>query len=51
MHVQELALTGAFFPDWCCILFVLVIRKPPFVLWFAILKHKELIVNFFLGMC
>ena len=49
MHVQEPALTGAVFPDWCCMLFVLVIRKPLFVLWPAILKHKELIVNFSLG--
>ena len=32
-------------------LFVLAICKPPFVLWFTILKYKELIVNFFFGMC
>ena len=28
-------------------LFVLVICKPPYVLWFTIVKHRELIVNFF----
>ena len=29
-------------------LFVLVICKPPYVLWFTILKYRELIVNFFI---
>ena len=28
-------------------LFVLVICKPPYVLWFTILKHEDSIVNFF----
>ena len=32
-------------------LFVLVISKPPFVLWFTILKYKAPIVNFFFVMC
>ena len=32
-------------------LFVLVICKPPFVLWFTILKYKAPIVNFFFVMC
>ena len=32
-------------------LFVLVICKPPFALWFTILKYKAPIVNFFFGMC
>ena len=46
MHVQEPALTGAFFPDWCCMLFVLVIRKPLFVLWFMNDQNtRTLIVN------
>jgi len=29
-------------------LFVLVICKPPYILWFTILKHRRLIVNFFI---
>ena len=32
-------------------LFVLVISKPPFVLWFTILKYNAPIVNFFFVMC